>query len=141
MVDIEDSAETRALLERIKAGEAGALDQLLQRDRDLVRRIVSLRLSLGLAARLDASDVVQEAQLQLSQRFDDYLQRRPMPYRTWLRSTVLETLVRLRRQHLESPCGASHWGRTERRSAPRGARLRRRSGSTRGARPRERGRA
>jgi len=54
-----------------------------------------------LAARLDPSDVVQEAQLSATQRIDDFLKRKPMPFRLWLRRTAYERLIDLQRHHLK----------------------------------------
>jgi RNA polymerase sigma-70 factor (ECF subfamily) len=53
---------------------------------------------------LDASDIVQEAQLEVAQRIGDYLLRRPMPFHVWLQKTAFETLLRLRRQHVQAAC-------------------------------------
>jgi hypothetical protein len=41
-----------------------------------------------LRPRVDPSDVVQEAQLDAFRRLADYLQRRPVPFRLWLRKPV-----------------------------------------------------
>jgi RNA polymerase sigma-70 factor (ECF subfamily) len=80
-----DSAQTRRLLERAQAGDAGAAEQLLARHRPLLRQVVALRLDVRLRARVDPSDMVQEAQLDAF-RLADYLRRRPMPFRLWPRS-------------------------------------------------------
>src|SRR5262245_63564764 len=55
-------------------------------------------------ARVDASDIVQEAQLEAARRIDDYLARRPMPFHVWLQKTAYENLLRLRRHHLDAAC-------------------------------------
>ncbi|MFO0879779.1 MAG: sigma-70 family RNA polymerase sigma factor [Gemmataceae bacterium] len=94
-----DSDSTRNLLERIHDQETAALDELLARDRDLIRGIIALRYDAEMRARLEISDIVQEAQLQIARRMPDYLQRRPMPYHLWVRRTTLETMLQLRRHH------------------------------------------
>jgi RNA polymerase sigma-70 factor (ECF subfamily) len=94
-----DSDSTRLLLERIQAQEAAALDELLARDRDLIYGIITLRYDVEMRARLEISDIVQEAQLQIARRLPDYLQRRPMPYHLWVRRTTLEAMLQLRRHH------------------------------------------
>jgi RNA polymerase sigma-70 factor (ECF subfamily) len=53
---------------------------------------------------VDASDIVQEAQLEAARRIEDYLQRRPMPFHVWLQKTAHEHLLRLRREHVEAAC-------------------------------------
>jgi RNA polymerase sigma-70 factor (ECF subfamily) len=97
-----DSAETQRLLERAQAGDAEAPQQLLARHRPFLGRLVELRLDPRLRARLDLSDVVQEAQLDACRRLADYLQRRPMPFRLWLCKTAEERLLKVQRQHLEA---------------------------------------
>jgi RNA polymerase sigma-70 factor (ECF subfamily) len=99
-----DPDETGHLLNQVMAGDRQALDRLLTLHRDYLRRAVELRLDPLVRARLDASDVVQEAQLEAAQRIDDYLRRRPMPFQIWLKKTAYETLLRLRRQHVEAAC-------------------------------------
>jgi RNA polymerase sigma-70 factor (ECF subfamily) len=52
--------------------------------------------------RIDPSDVVQETQLEAFCRLPDFLDRRPMPFRLWLRKTAYEQLLRARRQHVQA---------------------------------------
>jgi RNA polymerase sigma-70 factor, ECF subfamily len=97
-----DSAQTRTLLEQAEAGDERACERLLERHRAALREFVELRLDPRLRARLDASDVVQDAQLEALRRFPDYLRRRPMPFRLWLRKTAYERLLMLRREHVDA---------------------------------------
>jgi RNA polymerase sigma-70 factor (ECF subfamily) len=94
-----DSAETQRLLEQARAGTAGAVDRLLERHRAYVRRFVELRLGSQLRARVDPSDVVQEAQLEAVRRLDGYLTDAPLPFRLWLRRIAQDRLLMLRRRH------------------------------------------
>jgi len=97
-----EEAETLQLLEEVRAGDRRALDRLLTGHRAYLRTAVELRLDRRLRARLDPSDVVQEAQLEAARRIDDYLRREPMPFHLWLRQTAYQNLLRLRRQHVEA---------------------------------------
>ena len=97
-----DSTETRHLLERLRAGDREALDQLLTQHRAFLRRLIELRLDPRLRARVDPSDVVQETQLEAARRIDDYLGRDPMPFRLWLRMTAEKRLNALWRQHMKA---------------------------------------
>jgi RNA polymerase sigma-70 factor (ECF subfamily) len=97
-----DSERTRGLLEQIRRGDSSALDELLARHRPDLQGFVNLHLEPGLRARLDPSDVVQEAQLELARRMDDFLARRPMPFRLWARRTAYQRLLDLRRFHRRS---------------------------------------
>lgn len=92
------------LLERVRARDTVALDELLGGCRALLRQVVELRLDRRLRARVDASDVVQEVQLEVARRLEDYLARQPMPFALWLRKTALENVIRIRRQHVEAEC-------------------------------------
>ena len=94
-----DSAQTCGLLERIDAGDRQALEQLLARHRPDLHAFIEVRLDPRLAARMDPSDVVQEAQLEVVRRMDDFLRRRPMPFHLWARKTAYERLLDLRRHH------------------------------------------
>jgi RNA polymerase sigma-70 factor, ECF subfamily len=94
-----DSQETEDLLEQAAAGDARAGERLLQRHRPRLREFVEVHLEPVLRARLDASDVVQEAQLEAARRLPDLMPHRPMPFRLWLRKTAYERLLMLRRQH------------------------------------------
>jgi RNA polymerase sigma-70 factor (ECF subfamily) len=95
-----DSKETERLLERVRAGETEAFDQLFARYRGALRRIVRLQLDPVLNARIDASDVVQETQCEAARRMMDYLDREPMPFGVWLRKMAHERLLNLRRRHV-----------------------------------------
>jgi RNA polymerase sigma-70 factor (ECF subfamily) len=94
-----DSTQTRGLLDRAGQGDAQALEQLLVRHRPDLRSFVEFHLDPQLRARLDPSDVVQEAQMELVRRMDDFLQRRPMPFHLWVRKTAYNRLLNLRRDH------------------------------------------
>ena len=87
---------------RICSGDRDAFNDLFARHRNDLRRVVQLRLDRRLQARVDASDVVQEAQMEAFRRLDDYLVRRPMPFGLWLRKTAQERIFNHRRAHLQT---------------------------------------
>jgi RNA polymerase sigma-70 factor (ECF subfamily) len=97
-----DSAQTCALLERVVAGDRQALNQLLNRHRADLHNFVAGRLGADLQARLDPSDVVQEAQLEMARRMDDFLRRRPMPFHVWMRKTAYKRLLNAQRDHRQA---------------------------------------
>ena len=94
--------ETRDLLDKLQAGEADALDRLFAQHGEYLRRVVELRLDGKLRRRVDPSDVVQETHLEVTRRIDDYLRRRPMSFRLWLRKTAHERLIMLYRRHVDA---------------------------------------
>ncbi len=95
-----DSAETDGLLERVARHDADALQELLTHHRPGLRDFIELHLDPRLRARLDPSDVVQETQMELVRRMEDFLAQRPMPFRLWMRKKAYERLLNLRRDHL-----------------------------------------
>lgn len=101
MVPVQpDSEETRALLERLARNDVRALEELLVRHRAGLRDFIEFHLDPRLRARVDPSDVVQETQLELVRRMNDFLTQRPMPFRLWMRKKAYERLLNLRRDHL-----------------------------------------
>jgi RNA polymerase sigma-70 factor, ECF subfamily len=95
-------ADTEELIVRARGGDSGARQQLLARYRDRLRRMVAVRLDRRLAARLDPSDVVQEALLDAAQRLSDYLEKRPVPFYPWLRRLAWEHLLKLHERHIKA---------------------------------------
>jgi RNA polymerase sigma-70 factor (ECF subfamily) len=92
--------DTDKLIERASQGNSSARQQLLARHRDRLRRMVAIHLDQRLAARLDPSDVVQEALLDAAHELSDYLKERPMAFYPWIRRIAWEHLVKLQRRHL-----------------------------------------
>jgi RNA polymerase sigma-70 factor (ECF subfamily) len=83
-------------------GDRQALGMLFDQYRDRLRRMVELRLDQRLRARFDASDVVQEAFLDVAGDLDAYLADPKLPPLLWLRLHVGRRLTTLHRQHLGS---------------------------------------
>jgi hypothetical protein len=69
----DHSADSADLVERARAGDESALNEVYSRYRERLRRMVDIRLDLRVRARVDASDVVQEAYLDVTKRLPDYL--------------------------------------------------------------------
>lgn len=101
MADVRpDSAATARLLARVRRGDRPAVGELLARHRPAVCDRVALHLDPRAAARVDPSDVVQEAQVDLARRIDDFLARAPMPFHLWARKTAYKRLLDAHRHHL-----------------------------------------
>jgi RNA polymerase sigma-70 factor (ECF subfamily) len=96
----QHSADEPNLLMRARAGDAGALQEIFTCHRQRLRRMVEMRLDRRLQARVDASDVIQEAFLEIAQRLEEYLRSPKLPLFLWLRLVVGERLLKLHRQHL-----------------------------------------
>jgi RNA polymerase sigma-70 factor (ECF subfamily) len=77
--------------------------------------MIELRLDPALAARVDASDVVQDVLLEASRRLHDYLRNPTMPFHLWLRHLARDHMIDAHRRHRQA----------QRRSLDREQRLRR----------------
>ncbi len=94
--------ETEELRRRAGNGDDGAVRRLFERPRDRLRRVVAARLDRRVAARLDPSDVVQEALGEASEKLAGFLRKRPVPFHSWLRRLTLHRLNWTHRFHLGS---------------------------------------
>jgi len=93
------SPETQQLLDQAREGQAEAVEQLIARHREPVRRMIDLRLDPAIVQRVDASDVVQEVMLEASRRLQDYLKNPAMPFLIWLRQLAKDHLIDAHRRH------------------------------------------
>jgi RNA polymerase sigma-70 factor (ECF subfamily) len=95
-----EHADTDVLLARAGQGDAAAREQLLTRHRDRLRRMVAVRLDRRLAARVDASDVVQDTLTDAAGKLAEYARDRPLPFYPWLRRLAWERVVKLHQRHI-----------------------------------------
>src|SRR5436190_8895579 len=91
--------DTQVLLDQARHGDKDAVDQLLARHREAIRRLIDLRLDPAIVQRVDASDVVQEVLLEASRRLQDYLKNPTMPFHLWLRHIAKDHLIDAHRKH------------------------------------------
>lgn len=96
-----ESEFSRRLLAQARDGDQQAREELFAGHRDYLCRLVELRLDPRLRARVDASDIVQDAQLEAVRRLGAYLdQPEPMPFRLWLRQIACDYTLKAWRRHL-----------------------------------------
>ena len=88
------------LLRRAGVGDERALSELFVRHRARLRRMVELRLDRRLHGRVDPSDVLQEAYLDVAGRAAEYRADPAMPPLLWLRFLTSQRLLALHRYHL-----------------------------------------
>ncbi len=88
-----NSPDPQQLLDRARQGEAGAVERLLDTHREPLRRMIGLRLDPALAARVDASDIVQDVLLEAHRRLQDYLRKPSMPFHLWLRHIAKDHII------------------------------------------------
>ena len=94
-----DGERTEELLIGAKGGDADAIDQLLDRHRDSLRRMVNMRLDRRIARRVDVSDVVQEVLAEASRRLSDYLANPIMAFHLWVRQIAKDRIIDAHRRH------------------------------------------
>src|SRR6266849_1263608 len=95
-----ETSQSGELLQRAAAGDAQAVNELFARYRDRLRAMVRLRLNRRLEVRVDQSDVLQEAFLEISKGFADYVRQPTIPFFLWLRHITGQKLIAAHRQHL-----------------------------------------
>lgn len=88
------------LMLRAAGGQQQALAELFEMHRERLVRMVRIRLDHRLHGRLDPSDVVQEAFLDVCRRFAEYAASPDVSLVVWLRSITGQKLVDLHRFHL-----------------------------------------
>jgi RNA polymerase sigma-70 factor (ECF subfamily) len=97
-----NSAESHPaeLLRRAAAGDQQSVNELFTLYRDRLRAMVRLRLNRRLQGRVDPSDVLQEAYLEICKHFPDYARAPTLPFYLWLRHITGQKLIAAHRQHL-----------------------------------------
>jgi RNA polymerase sigma-70 factor (ECF subfamily) len=95
-----ETGELDELLARAGAGDDVALTELFSRHRKRLKQMIRLRLNRRLQARIDDSDILQEAYFEATRRLGDYLDRRPLPFFLWLRHITGEKIIDAHRRHL-----------------------------------------
>jgi RNA polymerase sigma-70 factor, ECF subfamily len=96
------TSDTEELLRRAGQGDQDARHALLGRHRDRLKQMIAVRIDRRLAARVDPSDVVQEALWDAAQGLSDYLRQPPLPFYPWLRQLAWDRLIELHRRHLHA---------------------------------------
>ncbi|MEQ9406381.1 MAG: sigma-70 family RNA polymerase sigma factor [Fuerstiella sp.] len=91
--------QTQQLLDGVKDGNSSAVNQLMDRHRGAIRRLIQMRLDNAVARRVDASDVVQDVLFEASRRMEDYIQNPSMPFHLWLRQLAKDRIIDMHRRH------------------------------------------
>ncbi len=98
------SADTLPLVERIRAGDRAALEQLLQRELPGLRAYVRLRAGPALRARESASDLVQSTCREVLGKLEVFQHGGEAGFRDWLYAAALRKIAHR----------AEHWGAQKR---------------------------
>jgi len=95
----EQPPVTLVLLDRVRDGDADAVNRLLERHRAAIRRMIDHRMDRVIERRVDASDIVQDVMIEANRRLSDYLANPTMPFRLWLRHMARDRLIDAHRRH------------------------------------------
>lgn len=96
------SDETAELLSQARQGNTDAIDNLLERHRNSLRRMVSLRLDQKIMRRVDVSDVVQDVLVEANRRLSTYLENPVLNFQLWLRQIAKDRIIDAHRRHRTS---------------------------------------
>lgn len=97
---VDQPEEITELLRRAAAGAEQARQELFSRYHDRLRRMVRVRLNRRLQGRVDDADVLQEAYVEISRRFEEYLKDPALPFFLWVRHLTGLKLAEVHRRHL-----------------------------------------
>jgi len=94
-----DGDATAELLVNVRDGQSQAVEELLDRHRDSLRRMISLRLDQRLMQRIDVSDVVQDVLIEANRRLIDYVNHPTIPFHLWIRQIAKDRIIDAHRRH------------------------------------------
>jgi RNA polymerase sigma-70 factor (ECF subfamily) len=96
----DDTGQVDELARRATEGDVSALAELFARHRGRLRQMIRLRMDRRLHGRVDPSDVLQDAFVDLAAKLPEYASHPAIPIYLWLRLVVGERLLRVHRHHL-----------------------------------------
>lgn len=88
------------MLRRAAAGDDEALHAVFSLHRDRLKRMIQLRLSRRLTGRVDDSDVLQDAAIEIARKLPEYVANPQLPLFLWMRHLTLLKLAEVHRRHL-----------------------------------------
>jgi RNA polymerase sigma-70 factor, ECF subfamily len=91
--------ETVELLDQVRNGEDGAVDKLLDKHRDSLRRMIQLRLDQKIMRRVGVSDVIQDVLVEANRRLKDYLANPVLSFHLWIRQIAKDRIIDAHRRH------------------------------------------
>jgi len=82
--------------------DRAGLGRILEDFRPRLRRMVNVRIDPRLRGRVDPSDVLQEAFVEVTQRLDEYRRQPEVPFFVWVRFLAGQKLLEIHRRHLDA---------------------------------------
>lgn len=96
------SNDPDTLEDRAKAGDVNALAELFEQSKPRLRRMIDLRMDERIHQRVDPSDVLQEAYVDLANQLPAYVEEPKIPFFIWMRRITGQRLGKVHRQHLDA---------------------------------------
>ena len=94
-----ESSKTQELVAQDRQGNPEAINDLLQRHRAALRRMIDLRMDRALSRRVDASDIVQDVLVEANRRLAEYFENSTLPFHLWLRQMAKDRIIDAHRRH------------------------------------------
>ena len=94
--------QTVELLDQAREGDNEAVNALMERHRDSLRRLVRMRLDHKIRQRVDISDIVQDVLIEANRRLTRYLDNPVMSFHLWLRQIARDRIIDAHRRHRAS---------------------------------------
>ena len=94
-----EANKTEQLLDGARQGDSDAVNDLLQRHRDSLRRLIEMRMDQKIQRRVDVSDVLQDVLVEANRRLQDYLGNPVMPFHLWIRQIARDRIIDAHRRH------------------------------------------
>ena len=94
-----DGEVTAELLNNVRDGQSIAVEALMDRHRNSLRRMIQLRLDQRLMQRMDVSDVIQDVLIEANRRLADYLNNPAIPFHLWIRQIAKDRIIDAHRRH------------------------------------------
>lgn len=97
-----DKTITQKLLLGARKGDESAVNLLLDRHRQALRRMVQLRLDQKIQSRVDVSDIIQDVLVEANRRLPQYLENPVMSFHLWVRQIAKDRVIDAHRRHRAS---------------------------------------
>jgi RNA polymerase sigma-70 factor, ECF subfamily len=90
---------TTELLVDVREGKPQAVEELFDRHRDPLRRMIAMRLDQRLAQRVDVSDIIQDVLIEANRRLVEYVNSPTIPFHLWIRQIAKDRIIDAHRRH------------------------------------------
>ncbi len=99
-MDLTDGFTDDKLLQKVTTGDEDAMAIVFDQYHERLKRMVELRMDARVQGRVDASDVLQDAYVDLAQQLPNYAKDPKIPVFLWMRLITGQRLAKVHREHL-----------------------------------------